>query len=337
MIQLSYFLVLFLPFVACQVTEFVSVDCGGRSNYTDPNTGLKWISDAGLIRHGKVVEVATPNGWQYQSRTDFPADGKKYCYTLSTTERRRYLVRATFHYAKSDSGDSFPKFKLYLDATMWSTITIQDSARIYVEEMIIRAPSSSVNVCLCCALTGSPFISSLELRPLNLSMYATDFEDDFFLKVGARINFGASSKEVVRYPDDPYDRIWSSDQEKRQNYLVGVAPGTESISTSQNIDTRAREYPPLKVMQTAVVGTKGWLSYRLDLEGFPGNARAYAYLAEIEDLGNNETRKFTMQHPHVPGSGNVIINIAENANGSYTLYEPSYMNISLDFVFHFHW
>ncbi|KAK9108359.1 hypothetical protein Syun_024370 [Stephania yunnanensis] len=335
MIQLSFFLVLILPFVACQVTEFVSIDCGGRSNYTDPNTGLKWISDAGLVRHGKVVEVASPNGLQYQSRRDFPADGKKYCYTLSTIERRRYLVRATFQYAKSDSGDSFPKFQLYLDATMWSTITIQDSARIYIEEMIIRAPSSSVNVCLCCALTGSPFISSLELRPLNLSMYATDYEDDFFLKVGARINFGASSKDVVRYPDDPYDRIWSSDQEKRQNYLVGVAPGTESISTSQNIDTRAREYPPLKVMQTAAVGTKGWLSYRLDLEGFPANARAYAYLAEIEDLGNNETRKFTMQHPHVPGSGNVIINIAENANGSYTLYEPSYMNISLDFVFSF--
>ncbi|MCI10120.1 LRR receptor-like kinase, partial [Trifolium medium] len=60
-----------------------------------------------------------------------------------------------------------------------------------------RAPSNSVDVCVCCATTGSPFISTLELRPLNLSMYATDFEDDFFLKVAARINFGAPTEDAV--------------------------------------------------------------------------------------------------------------------------------------------
>lgn len=88
-------------------------------------------------------------------------------------------------------------------------------------------------------------------------------------------------------------------------------------------------------MQTAVVGTRGSLSYRLNLYGFPANARAYAYLAEIEDLGVNETRKFTMQKPTVPEYNNIVVNIAENANGSYTLYEPSYMNVSLDFVLSF--
>lgn len=99
---------------------------------------------------------------------------------------------------------------------------------------------------------------------------------------------------------------------------------------------KTREFPPNKVMQTAVVGSGGSLSYRLNLDGFPANARAYAYLAEIEDLGINETRKFKMEQPHVPGGyNNVVVNIAENANGSYTLYEPSYMNISLDFVLSF--
>nr|DAD33971.1 TPA_asm: hypothetical protein HUJ06_012822 [Nelumbo nucifera] len=88
-------------------------------------------------------------------------------------------------------------------------------------------------------------------------------------------------------------------------------------------------------MQTAVVGTKGKLSYRLNLKGFPANARAYAYFAEIENLGKNDTQKFIMQQPQVPGYNNIIVNIIENANGSYTLYEPSYMNISLDFVLSF--
>jgi len=138
-----------------------------------------------------------------------------------------------------------------------------------------------------------------------------------------------------RYPDDPYDRIWDSDLEKRQNFLVGVASGTERINTSQNVDVSTREYPPVKVMQTAVVGTKGLLTYRLNLEDFPSNARAYAYFAVIEDLGPNETRKFTLTEPDFGDYNNAVVNIVENANGSYRLYEPSYMNVSLAFILSF--
>lgn len=139
----------------------------------------------------------------------------------------------------------------------------------------------------------------------------------------------------LRYPDDPYDRIWESDLVRRQNYLVGVATGTERINTTRNIEIVTREFPPVKVMQTAVIGTKGLLSYRLNLEDFPGNARAYAYFAEIEDLAQNETRKFKLEQPYIADYSNAVVNIAENANGSYTLYEPSYMNVSLDFVLSF--
>lgn len=156
------------------------------------------------MNHGTQVDVEGPNGNrnQYQKRRDFPIDNRKYCYTLNTEERRRYLVRATFQYGNLKSGDTYPQFQLYLDATKWATVSIYDASRVYVKEMIIRAPSKSIDVCLCCATTGSPFISTLELRPLNLSMYATDYEDDFFLKVAARINFGASSEDAIRseYP-----------------------------------------------------------------------------------------------------------------------------------------
>lgn len=180
--------------------EFISVDCGGATNYTDPSTGLAWISDKGIMKYGTSVMVENPNGnrVQYRARRDFPPDNKKYCYTLGTKERRRYLVRATFQYGGLQSEDSYPKFQLFLDATRWSTVTVLDASRVYVHEMIIRAPSGSIDVCICCAVTGSPFISTIELRPLNLSMYATDFEDKFFLKVAARVNFGALSKDDVR-------------------------------------------------------------------------------------------------------------------------------------------
>ncbi|KVH95694.1 Concanavalin A-like lectin/glucanase, subgroup [Cynara cardunculus var. scolymus] len=293
----------------CQVTEFVSIDCGGTGNHTDPKTGLAWVVDSGIIGHGTSVELENKNGSsiQYQRRRDFPIDNKKYCYTLNTKERRRYIVRTTFLYGSSESENTYPKFQLYLDATRWATVSVLDASTVYIKEMIIRAPSSSIDVCLCCATTGSPFLSTLELRPLNLSMY----------------------------PDDPYDRIWDSDLAKRQNFLVGVAPGTVRISTTKDINTNTREYPPVKVMQTAVVGTQGTLSYRLNLEDFPANARAYAYFAEIQDLPKNETRKFTMKEPYVPDYSNAVVNIEENANGSYTLYEPSYMNVSLSFVLSF--
>ncbi|KAL2547160.1 putative LRR receptor-like serine/threonine-protein kinase [Forsythia ovata] len=321
--------------VLCQVSEFISIDCGGTGNYTDQSTGLAWISDTGIMSQGKSVKVENTNGNspQYQTRRDFATDSKKYCYTLTTEERRRYIVRATFLYGSSVS--VYPKFQLYLDATKWSTVTVTEASRVYVKEMIIRAPSQSINVCLCCATTGSPFISTLEMRPLNQSMYATDYEDEFYLKVAQRVNFGAPSMDDIRYPDDPYDRIWDSDLDRRPNYLVGVAPGTERINTTKKIDVNTREYPPVKVMQTAVVGTKGSLSYRLNLEDFPANARAYAYFAEIEDLGVNETRKFKMEQPYMLDYSSAVVNIAENANGSYTLYEPSYMNVTLDFVLSF--
>lgn len=64
--------------------------------------------------------------------------------------------------------------------------------------------------------------------------------------------------------------------------------GTERINTTRNIVIVTREFPPVKVMQTAVIGTKGLLSYRLNLEDFLGNARAYAYFAEIEYFAQNE-------------------------------------------------
>ncbi|GAB2280569.1 hypothetical protein Dimus_015196 [Dionaea muscipula] len=335
-----FLVLLLLRSVGCQVTEFISIDCGGVSNYTDSRTGLPWISDMGSITSlGQAVEVGViQNGsleQQYRRQRIFPADDKKYCYSLPTEGRRRYLVRATFLYGghgqENVGGGTYPKFQLYLDATKWANVTVLDGSAVYVKEMVVRAPSDSVDVCLCCATAGSPFISTLELRPLNLSMYATDFEGSFYLKVAARVNFGASTYDSIRYPDDPYDRIWDSDLGKGQNDLVGEAPSTDRIETLKNVDVNTGgECPPVKVMQTAVVGAGGRLSYRLDLEDFPANARAYAYFAEIEDLESNENRKFKMEQPYVPDYSNAVVNIVENANGSYKLYEPSYMNVTLD-------
>lgn len=93
--------------------------------------------------------------------------------------------------------------------------------------------------------------------------------------------------------------------------------------------------PPGRVMQTAVVGTNGSLTYRMNLDGFPGIGWAVCYFAEIEDLPQNESRKFRLVLPGQPDISKAVVNIEENALGKYRLYEPGYTNLSLPFVLSF--
>ncbi|GAB2272345.1 hypothetical protein Dimus_007169 [Dionaea muscipula] len=265
----------------------------------------------------------------------FPADDRKYCYTLNVTSRVRYLVRSTFLYGNFDNNNVYPKFDISLGATPWSTIVISDADTVEVREMIFLAVDPTISVCLSKATTGQPFISTLELRQFNGSMYYTHFEKQYYLSVSARINFGCNDSTPLRYPDDPFDRIWESDSLKKANYLVDVAPGTEKASTTRQIFVDRDDRPPMKVMQTAVVGRNGILSYRLNLDGFPGAGWATAYFAEVEDLGPKDTRKFKLKIYQHPELSRITVNILENAGGKYRLYEPGFDNISLPFVLSF--
>ncbi|TXG59116.1 hypothetical protein EZV62_016945 [Acer yangbiense] len=312
---------------------FVSLDCGGKENYTD-ELGLNWTPDDYLI-YGEAKDISTENETrkQYTSMRIFPADSRKYCYKLNVVTRTRYLIRATFFYGDFDSNNVYPKFDISFGATHWSTIEIWDTTE--VRELIFLASSPTIDVCLSNATTGQPFISTLELRQFNGSVYGTLYEDRFYLKVSHRINFGADSEAPVRYPDDPFDRIWKSDLLKKANYLVDVAVGTVNVSTKLPIVLNREEMPPVKVMQTAVVGTNGSLTYRLNLDGFPGFGWAYIYLAEIEDLELNESRKFKIVHSDHPELSYSIINIQENAQGKNRAIEAGSRNISLPFVLQF--
>ncbi|OAY42624.1 probable LRR receptor-like serine/threonine-protein kinase At1g67720 [Manihot esculenta] len=338
--KISFFsfllLLLLLAYSAsAQMPGFVSLDCGGKENFTD-ELGLVWTSDANLI-YGEtaIVSVTNETRKQYTTLRHFPADSRKYCYTLGVMSRTRYLLRATFLYGNFDNNNVYPKFDISVGATHWSTIVISDANTIETIELIFLASSPTISVCLSNATTGQPFISTLELRQFNGSIYYTAYENQFYLSVSARINFGADSEDPVRYPDDPFDRIWESDSVKKANYLVDVADGTEKVSTDAPIDVSRNQMPPEKVMQTAVVGTNGSLTYRLNLDGFPGFGWAVTYFAEIEDLEPDESRKFRLVLPGYPDMSKAIVNIQENAQGKYRLYQPGYPNISLPFVLSF--
>ncbi|KAF3772142.1 putative LRR receptor-like serine/threonine-protein kinase [Nymphaea thermarum] len=292
-------------------TGFVSIDCGGTEIYTD-EIGLKWNPDNFTYGETANISVAGESRKQYQTLRHFPRDGKKYCHTLNVKSGIRYLVRATFLYGHFDSSRVFPKFDISIGPTHWSTVDIFDANTTEILEAILLANSDSISVCLSNASTGVPFISTLELRQFNYTMYSTDYEDQYFLSVSARINFGTDDTTPVRYPDDPFDRIWTSDSLRQSNFLVDVAPGTYKMSTKRTVDVNKDERPPEKVMQSAVVGRNGNLSYQLNLEGFSGFSWAVYYFAELEDLGPNETRKFKLSIPDMPILSERTINIQEN-------------------------
>ncbi|KAL8193333.1 hypothetical protein R6Q57_026914 [Mikania cordata] len=331
----SVFLHGFREFTKAQMPGFISLDCGGEKNHTD-KLGLEWTPDD-QIMYGNTSKISIENETrqQYQTLRYFPADNLKYCYSLNVKTRTRYLIRATFLYGNFDNNNVYPKFDISMGPTHWATIVISDANIIESQELIFLASDPTVSVCLSNSTTGLPFISTLEIRQFNGSVYLTPVENQFFLSVSVRINFGADDEDPVRYPDDPFDRIWQSDLVKKANYLVDVAPGTEKVSTKLPIDIGKDELPPQKVMQTAVVGRKGSLTYRMNLDGFPGFGWAYTYFAEIEDLRPKQTRKFRLVLPGAPDLSKAVVNIQENAQGNYRVYEPGFYNISLPFVLSF--
>uniref|UniRef100_A0A0E0RCJ2 Protein kinase domain-containing protein n=1 Tax=Oryza rufipogon TaxID=4529 RepID=A0A0E0RCJ2_ORYRU len=198
---------LVLLFVAFSLSNaqpgFISLDCGGDDDYTD-GIGIQWTSDAKFVSAGQKANLLLQNQQlqQYTTVRSFPADNRKYCYTMNVRNRTRYLVRATFLYGNFDNSNVYPKFDLSLGPTPWTTVVIDDATTPVVQEAIILAAAPTLSVCLSNASTGQPFISTLELRQFNGSLYYTTDEKQFFLRLSARINFGAESNASVSHLED---------------------------------------------------------------------------------------------------------------------------------------
>ncbi|GKA28898.1 leucine-rich repeat transmembrane protein kinase protein [Tanacetum coccineum] len=268
---------------------FISIDCGiaQGTNYTDSKTGLKYVSEAGYIESGVSQKILptynSPNlAIQFTTLTSFP-QGTRNCYTLRPKQGKgnRYLIRARFHYGNYDFKGQPPQFDLYLGSDLWYTVNFNASLAIDYE--IIHLTSSDyIYVCLVNIGLGTPFISALELRLLDSSMYATQLQS---LILFDRKNFGASEK--VRYGDDKYDRIWYT---TTSDSLVDV----QTSSTISNLGSSTTNEVPSKVMSTALTTPNvtrniyyPWTATDATQEFF-----IYLYIAEIETLKSNQKREF---------------------------------------------
>ncbi|MFS7917122.1 putative transferase [Helianthus anomalus] len=167
----------FLTFITLYA-DFISIDCGipEGSKYTDKKTGITYVSDAGFIEGGVSGEILPEYNYgsldlALTTLRCFPQNIRN-CYTLRPKQGKgnRYLMRLRYMYGNYDSKGQPPQFDVYLGADLWSTVSFEDASSRYYDEIIHLASSDYIHICLVNTGQGNPVISSIELRPWDLSM-----------------------------------------------------------------------------------------------------------------------------------------------------------------------
>ncbi|XP_009396747.3 probable LRR receptor-like serine/threonine-protein kinase At5g59680 [Musa acuminata AAA Group] len=269
---------------------FISIDCGNsKSDYVDHTTSLTYVSDDRFIDVGSdfyiqsnYINSSVPT-LQVNLRS-FP-DGLRNCYTLKPVpQNSTYLVRATFMYGNYDGKNSQIQFDLHIGVNHWKTMNISDPSAIYTAEALSLATANSTSVCLVNTGGGTPFISSLELRPFENGDYREYVNASQSVVLVTRRNMGAS--DSVRFPDDPYDRVWSP-------YMD---PSWSTLSSTSEVNNTDKMFePPSAVMQTAVTPASGsQLAFSWDSVSPDDELYAVLHFAELQKLTGNATRVFNI-------------------------------------------
>ncbi|KAM3411932.1 hypothetical protein ACQJBY_003541 [Aegilops geniculata] len=295
---------------------FITIDCGQeQSSYTDPITKIPVSSDAGFTDAGYNYNISAEYmkpqpvlARSYHTVRGFP-DTARGCYTLpSLVPGSKYLIRAFFRYSNYDGLNKLPIFDLYLGVNLWRTVNITRAEWTVLAEVMAVIPDESVQVCLVNIGSGTPFISSLSLRPLENTLYQ-QVNATQGLGLVDRRNMGGAGTYPIRYPDDPYDRAWMP----RSNPNLWL-----DISTKEKVQESVgnlRLHVPSAVMQTAVTALNGSMSKTVEVSWeteldhvhpTPG-CIAILYTAELQILAGNDVRQFNIivddgptDLPHTP-------------------------------------
>ncbi|KAJ3678959.1 hypothetical protein LUZ61_021123 [Rhynchospora tenuis] len=233
---------------------------------------------------------------KYLTVRSFP-NGTRNCYTLRpVSSGSKYLIRALFVYGNYDNKNNPPNFDIHLGVNYWDTVDISIADDLYASEIIATATSDYLQVCLVKKDRGTPFISVLELRPLMTTLYKDYANSNQSLVYFDRGNIGTNDT-LVRYPDDPYDRLW-------WNYTKNT--WTE-ISTNSTFDPDTDFGTPSIVMQTAAITSSvkqplelSWTLY--DYQNKTTIFLVILHFGEIQDISPNALRQFDIFYNGKPGA-----------------------------------
>jgi hypothetical protein len=296
---------------------FISIDCGlpGPASSVDDTTKLPYspdaaFTDAGASGNISAQYVTQQLGKRFLSVRSFP-DGARNCYTLRPlVAGLKHLLRAEFMYGNYDGLGRPPAFDLYVGVNFWTAVNVSSPDAETAAEAVVVVPGDSLQVCLVNTGSGTPFISALELRPLKSSLYPHANATQGLLLFDRR-NFGPNdAADIVRYPDDPHDRVWVP--------LVDATTSWSSVSTTSTVQNSndASYEAPSKVMQTAITprNASGNISFTWNSQLRPDDPTpgyvAVLYFAELQSLPSNAVRQFYI-----------------NLNGElwYRSYSPHYL------------
>lgn len=249
----------------CDQDGFLSLSCGGTANFVD-SSNISWTSDREYINTGNTTTIDYIDGTSSTRAAVrfFPDSQGRTCYRLPVKNvSSLVLVRAKFLYKNYDGLNKPPSFSVSLGTAVTSAIILaSDDPRI--EEFVWPTIKDTILFCLHRVPDGgSPVISSLEIRPLPQGAYRNGTGDspNKLLRKRYRINSGYTNGSI-RYPSDPYDRIWDADEDYAPfhvstgfNLLVGFS--SSSI----------QESPPAAVLQTArVLARRDVMTYNFPVD-----------------------------------------------------------------------
>ncbi|WJZ94439.1 hypothetical protein VitviT2T_013299 [Vitis vinifera] len=270
---------------------FISIDCGMAegTDYNDATTSILYTSDAQFIDTGTNKSISpdleSENLPKYLSSVRAFPEGLKNCYTFKLVQGNKYLIRSVFMYGNYDSKNQAPEFGLYLNADEWDSVKLENSSDVVVKEIIHVQETNYSHVCLVNTGLGTPFISALELRLLNSTIYKTQSAS---LVLATRLDIGSTSNDTIRFKDDDYDRIWKPYTSSSWE-LVSLRYASDLLSANPFI------LPP-RVMTTAVTPKNGSRSLELQYDPDDATKQFYVYMhfAEVEELGDGGYRNFTI-------------------------------------------
>ncbi|KAF3776999.1 putative LRR receptor-like serine/threonine-protein kinase [Nymphaea thermarum] len=278
-------------------------------NYTNVQSdNLTYVSDDGYVETGVNMALLDPNALDgktnkvYKTVRSFP-NATRSCYHLPATVGSKYLLRAAFMYGNYDGLNSPPSFRLYLGVDSWETVTLANATHVVRSELVTQAVASVLYVCLVRTGGGTPFISSLKLRPLPSSLYApanssialttfrrfgptriqrSDYRPALEDNPGSAPVYGITKH---RYPADSFDRIWEFD------YNSYGSPRSTNDSVTEFLTPTFGT--PSAVLQTAVYAP-GEI-----VVSWPGGVESAFFLtlefADVVPPSSGKRRRLTVQ------------------------------------------
>jgi hypothetical protein len=176
-------------FVLTNFAGFVSIDCGSSTTYNDTN-GITWVPDTGYTFRGETTLLILRQLILFTIWGTSPRTGIRTVTSYLQLQTTSIWSRVSFLYPDFLNSS----FSLEMEAQMAATITFQANSSTIpqVYEAYLSATSDTIYVCLARSTTTDvPFISSLELRPLDTNNMYQILAQGNYLYNDFHANFGA--------------------------------------------------------------------------------------------------------------------------------------------------